>query len=105
MAVIALTGDMDLQNAVALVQDLEVALAAEDVDVETQDLVSADVSIAQVLLGAFRSARVCGHRLSIAMPKDGAIERLFGRLGMLSAEFPSLRLSPGAVNDLAEGRV
>ena len=104
MAVIALIGDLHLQNAVALMRDLETALAASDVEVDTQELVSADVTIAQVLLAAFRSARVCGRRLSIGMPQEGAIERLFGQLGLLSVEYPSLLLSPGAISDLMEGR-
>ena len=102
MAVLVLSGDLRLQDAPALMRDLGTGLTASDVDVDTGALASADAAIALVLLSAFRTARVCGRKLTLGMPPQGAIEQVFGRLGLLVAGSGPLVLSPGAITGLTE---
>ena len=102
MAVFVLSGDLRLRDAPALMRDLGTGLTASDVDVDTAALGSADAAIVLVLLSAFRTARACGRKLTLGMPPKGAIEQVFGRLGLLVAGSGPLVLSPGAITGLTE---
>lgn len=102
MAVLVLSGELRLQDAPALMRDLGTGLAVSDVEVDTGALGSADAAIALVLLSAFRTARVCGRKLTLGMPPGGAVAQVFGRLGLLVAGSGPLVWSPGAITGLAE---
>ena len=102
MAVLMLSGDLRLQDAPALMRDLGTGLTASDVEVDTGALASADAAIVLVLLSAFRTARLCGRKLTLGMPPEGAIAQVFGRLGLLVAGSGPLVLSPGAITGLTK---
>ncbi|WP_145109484.1 STAS domain-containing protein [Cereibacter sediminicola] len=60
-----LSGDLRLQDAPGLIERLEAALAAGDVEVDASELAGADAAVVQVLLSAARSASMLGRTFSL----------------------------------------
>ena len=79
---VRLSGQAALRDAESLAQEMRGALKEADVRVETEALESADVSLIQILLAGFRSAKSLDRRFSVAMPADGALAAQMTRLGI-----------------------
>jgi ABC-type transporter Mla MlaB component len=82
---LVLSGDAGIKAAAEVATGLKQALAAHDhVDIDTQALVSADLTTAQTLLAARATAAAHGKTLHLLAPLGAPLQAVLDQAGLLA---------------------
>jgi ABC-type transporter Mla MlaB component len=92
---LVLTGDLSLRQAAEVCSQLGDAINAHDeIVVDGAGFSEIDLSVVQLLVASFKTAKAANKRFSVSFPANGALDKVLQRTGFVMTEGNPLTPEP-----------